>query len=655
MRAKTVATLFISILQIARVVAQQEPPTDSVTTPPILAAPASNGSSANSIPVDFTLSEQALPGSVKLIFSGHFSRTLTLSSTLESPSRHEFSFDPTNPLGTLAIAGLEGGAGIPDGAYEVTLSYQDSFGNAASTASCTNFVIDRKAPAGGWIATSPGSPVGADQPFTMQLGGWTDANGPLMYEFFADSSSLGPPQLSSSMQRTFFAAHTYQLRGRIFDPAGNYAEVGPISLVVYDPPEAATGAATLVSAAHARLAGYVTTSVGTSSISFLYGTSFPLTLETPVISGWYGGGVDEFLSGLTPGTKYYFRVKAVNGAGTTLGDVFSFTTTPLRADSNPPILTVDSAPKGLIKEPFLIQGTVQDDTEVALLSVWLNGVPVKLDQDVYPVSGEAAIWSATDVVPENGPNVLTVEARDPSGNVSTKTIRFRHVSKRPDLAATYTALLIPAAASSIDNIGLVSLAVTNTGIFTGKVRTAGDTIRIRGIIANDGTARFHPLLEKTLALPGSRGLLTLSISENLELSGAMSSTEGGNLVASFAGSFEPRFSRKDPVPDEFLNQPVQGTRTKGYYTIAFPSKAQVPIRELSTYPQGAGIAAATLTRTGAISISGFLADGAKWGARSKLRGSGTAPLFIPLYNKHGCFAGELAFTNLPDSDVPEGF
>ncbi len=133
---------------------------DTQTFAPILTSPASSTTAANPIAVSFTLPEAPLAGSVKLNFNnGISSKLLTLSAIVESMGSHGFSFDPGNLNSALEIAS---GDTIPDGTYEVTLTYQDSLGNPVAGDSSTNVNVDGRtltptltAPASATVTASP--------------------------------------------------------------------------------------------------------------------------------------------------------------------------------------------------------------------------------------------------------------------------------------------------------------------------------------------------------------------------------------------------------------------------------------------------------------------------------------------------------------------
>lgn len=108
-----------------------------------LTAPASGTFNASPVAVAFLLPRNALPGRVKLGFSGAATRELTLSSTFETAGTHSLAFDPGDPT---ASADIAAGESIPDGVYTLSFSYQDDIGNPPGSNAFTNVTIDRTAP-----------------------------------------------------------------------------------------------------------------------------------------------------------------------------------------------------------------------------------------------------------------------------------------------------------------------------------------------------------------------------------------------------------------------------------------------------------------------------------------------------------------------------
>ena len=132
---------------------------DTVTQTPTLTAPVSGTSYCGSLSIAYTLPEAALAGSVKLTFTGTTTVVLTVANSEGTAGAHAFSFSTANPTASPQIAS---GSAIPDGAYNIVLSYQDAAGNpAASSASASDVFLDTT-PIGAWKLANFGTCVLAD-------------------------------------------------------------------------------------------------------------------------------------------------------------------------------------------------------------------------------------------------------------------------------------------------------------------------------------------------------------------------------------------------------------------------------------------------------------------------------------------------------------
>lgn len=98
-----------------------------------------------SVPVIFTLPAAALPGTVKLTFTGAQTRTLTLAGSQESAGAHALTLDPASPLAP-EIASIAGGGNVPDGSYAVTLSFQNAQTSNTEATPAVNVLLDTTAP-----------------------------------------------------------------------------------------------------------------------------------------------------------------------------------------------------------------------------------------------------------------------------------------------------------------------------------------------------------------------------------------------------------------------------------------------------------------------------------------------------------------------------
>ncbi len=120
------------------------------------------------------------------------------------------------------------------------------------------------------------------------------------------------------------------------------------SAAVVTPPAASTDAATSITATGATLKASVNPEGIATTYDFVYGTNSTLSPGTATTTasqsaGSGTGAVSESaaVTGLSPSTKYYFKVVASNPGGTTSGTILNFTTSA--ATGTPPAATTDAA------------------------------------------------------------------------------------------------------------------------------------------------------------------------------------------------------------------------------------------------------------------------------------------------------------------------
>lgn len=327
----------------------------------------------------------------------------------------------------------------------------------------------------------------------------------------------------------------------------------------------------------------------------------------------------------------------------------------LATDKKAPAVTIA---KTTASPSTTLTGTVTEDVALASFKATLNGNPLTFDEAVGTGALNKAVWTISDVLPQNGPNTLVVEATDYAGKISRVTQAFTFV--HPDLASragTYNAILNPSSTGTVDTTGLVTITVTSAGGFTGKVTVGGVAVSISGYLQNDGVARFKPtlgtsfdLIDKT-EFDSYLGALSLTVNSSKQLVGTLSTqATGGTTLGNFTSVAAP-YNKSFTVPVELLNQPVSAP-VKGVYSVALPSKTQDPVVSANLYPQGAGYVTATIANTGSVTFTGYLADGTKLSGGTKLNVDGTAPIFAQLYKKRGAFAGVLKFDHIPaNTDV----
>ena len=214
---------------------------------------------------------------------------------------------------------------------------------------------------------------------------------------------------------------------------------------------------------------------------------------------------------------------------------------------------------------------------------------------------------------------------------------------------------------SISTEGGITVSVTSTGSFTGKLNIDGLSLSISGNFDPDGVARFGSSRATTLSVARTgKPSLTLELRLNFaasgsgELQGNVSEVgPAGPTAVSTIEADHAAFSATTLAPAGLLG-PSNATQN---YTIAFPSDSSQPSGiALSDYPQGDGLGNLSLTKTGALSLSGILADGTAFTISGALNGGSFWRIFIPLYAKKGLLTGGLNFDTVPaTTDITGGF
>ncbi len=390
------------------------------------------------------------------------------------------------------------------------------------------------------------------------------------------------------------------------------------------------------------------TSAAGATVSYPAATVSDLITASPTLLYSQNSGT-TFPLGVTVVT-----ISATDAASNTGTATFTVTVSAHDVDHNAPVVKITAPNTSAVTGAFIVSGTVRENIALKSLTVKFNGVPLVLDALPGSAVNSDVPWQASGVSPENGVNTIVVEAIDFADRKGIATKRVTFTNQRPELAGTYLAVLAPNSAPTLDNMGLVTVTVSATGAFTGKITVSKVTLAFTGVLRNDGGTRFTPTLGPVLTLVDRAhanrvlGTLAFSVDDSKGLNGTFDVADSPDAAVF---SSQRTCSLANPVPAGLLNLPVGLVPAKGVYNVVFPSQAQSPPFETAKYPQGNGYAKLTLTRPGMLTLSGWLADGTKYVASSKLRIDGTAALFTQLYTKLGFVSGELAFADLADTDV----
>ncbi len=327
---------------------------------------------------------------------------------------------------------------------------------------------------------------------------------------------------------------------------------------------------------------------------------------------------------------------------------------------------VITTPASTVATPgtFNLAGTVKEENGPGLTSftVTFNGTPVTLASGptlgaTVPTLGVP--FTATGLQADNGENLLVVTAVDASGNSTTltKTVTYVNTTLGTALIGSYNGVIVPTGTTDNDKSGFVTLTVTATATFSGKVTLGGVTVPVSGVLSNAGVAKFKPtngtsfdLIDRT-EFDSYLGALTCSVSPGTATGTLSTAATGGTQLASFSAR-QNFYDGKTPATTVQVASGLLNLTTKGVYNLALPTKEQSPVLDHDLYPQGDGVTTVTLLTNGSVAVKGYLADGAPYAATGRLAADLTVALHTNLYRKSGSIAGYLKFDLVPaTSDV----
>jgi hypothetical protein len=258
----------------------------------------------------------------------------------------------------------------------------------------------------------------------------------------------------------------------------------------------------------------------------------------------------------------------------------------------------------------------------------------------------------------------------------------------PGVAGNYNGLVhastVPADNSfpGLGTEGYLTATVLNTGGFSGRLTIDGFVLNVAGIFDHQGRARFGTARAHTLTVPRTNkpslvvkfdiggapgsvvptvGLITGTVEAKQFLSSAVP------ISVSIATARRAHFTGLAGfvVPDEYLT--VTGTapsptgRTDGVFTVVLPSVpvGSQPLRVSSVlteqdYPKGNGVGSLRISKAGAVTLTGTLADGTPITAFGTLSADLDLSLFAQLYTQKGFLSAPVKLNHLEvDSDLKE--
>ena len=219
----------------------------------------------------------------------------------------------------------------------------------------------------------------------------------------------------------------------------------------------------------------------------------------------------------------------------------------------------------------------------------------------------------------------------------------------------------PGTPTGNDTAGFLSGSLNvATGSFTGSLLVDGRSHSVTATFFGDGSASFSAgsVRQNFITLAGRT--LTLSYNAGAGNDAITASLTNGTATSSGVAR-RAIYSATNLVPAALLNTAsvANGPINRGAFTVAFPAKAQTPVIDTASYPQGDGYVTLTLTNAGLVTGSGFLADGSALSVTSALVSGNQCPIFAQITTpgqaatvRGGSFFGTLVFdTTQVDTDV----
>lgn len=212
----------------------------------------------------------------------------------------------------------------------------------------------------------------------------------------------------------------------------------------------------------------------------------------------------------------------------------------------------------------------------------------------------------------------TSYAYDSNGNLLSRT---NSVSQFVTLAGTYTGLIAATPVSSA-GAGVITLTVSLTGEFTGKLTLGGKNYTIpKTTFDASGNATVTPKGSPAIQLAIHIDPATHEITANVT----------GAVVAALTASPSP-FGKKAPAPGGAV-----GTFTGLFFAT----------ESVTTKPKGTGFGTVKVAATGSVKLAGTLADGTKISQGTMLVTDTQWPLYVSLYKGGGVITGLVTYAPMP--------
>ena len=374
-----------------------------------------SGNTATTAAISVTVDNLAPTGSVVINGNAAATRNTTVTLTLSASdtqgpvTQMRFSNDGTTFSAAEAYATSKSWALTSgDGTKTVYVQYQDAAGNW-STAATDSIVLDTTAPSTSAITAT----VVTSSSVTIT---WTTNEPSTSLVDYGPTTSYGS---TTPFDSTLVTAHsvtligltsnaTYNFRVHSSDALANETVSANATFIIDTAaPSIPTGlTATAISSSQINLSWAASTdNVAVTGYQVLRGEIVIATVATTSYSD----------TGLTAGTNYVYKVKAVDAAGNKSAESTSANATTLAADTTAPSVAITTPTSAAtVSGTVSVAANASDDVGVVGVQFLLDGNPLGAEDTTSPYN---VFWDTTTAT--NGSHALTARARDAAGNATT--------------------------------------------------------------------------------------------------------------------------------------------------------------------------------------------------------------------------------------------
>lgn len=266
--------------------------------------------------------------------------------------------------------------------------------------------------------------------------------------------------------------------------------------------------------------------------------------------------------------------------------------------------------------------------------------------------------------PTPGRATLTIRAKDNGGvadggvDESAPLVLNIRISSVLEAVGNYYARLEPTAnvvAPDYRHFGSAKLTLGKGGALTGSVILSGKKFSLKGTVSDIGGIKIPDHHRTVLvrkpdpSIPSDpiNVILTLTFNNGDTPSFKITIGPSNSVTMSECTATRPLYSKVALVPTTILDPLTD----KGKYAAALLAlTAPNNGKSATEYPQGDGVGALTISKTGGVKLKGKLADGTGYATSSFLLAGDTVPFYLPLYGGKGLLSGTATARSLASSD-----